>query len=141
MRSSIASSTHSWGGRLARSHARTSLRKASCSGVYSKSIQIASSDRLSVEVEGAHRVVPQDLAPARLIDRLTQHRVDTPWKGSVGMRVVGVPEKIVVADKLDRRLHRRLVAAKRNPEAALEVFGRRLGQILVFGVPTVVPML
>src|SRR5207247_103436 len=91
--------------------------------------------------ERTSRVVPEDLPPARIGDRLLEHRADTPREGAVGMRIVRVPQEVVVADDVERRLHRRFVAAERDEEIRFEVFARSLGQVLVLGVAAEAPML
>src|SRR5713226_9020861 len=94
-----------------------------------------------IQVEHSSAVVPQELALALRGDRLFKHLLDAPWERAVGMRIVGVPRKIVVADQFDRRLHRGLVAAKRHADVALEILSRALGEVLMLGVAAVLPML
>src|SRR5208282_5518090 len=68
-----------------------------------------STSRCLAQIERAHCIVPQDLAPARVRDRLLHDRFDSPWESPVRMRIVGVPQKVVVADNIERRLHRGFV--------------------------------
>src|ERR1022692_3120675 len=87
-----------------------------------------------VQIERADCVVPQNLALALRGNRLLQHRIDTPREGSIRMRVVGVPQEIVVADDIHRGLHRGFVAPKRDEEIRFEIFRRPLGEIFVLRV-------
>src|SRR5277367_5093192 len=57
------------------------------------------------------------------------------------MRIVSVPQKVVVAYYIECGFHRRLVAAEGHKEVAFEILSRAFAQILVFRVAAEVPML
>src|SRR5271165_5244457 len=57
------------------------------------------------------------------------------------MWIVSVPQKVVVADYIERGFHCRLVATERYEEVAFEILSRAFAQILVLRVAAEVPML
>src|SRR5215469_12362303 len=94
-----------------------------------------------LQIEGAGRVVPEDFPLAGVWNLLIDHSADSPWEGAVGVRIVCVPQEIVVADQLDCRLHGRFVATKGNEEVGFEIVRGPAGEIFVLGVTAVVPVL
>src|ERR1700687_2808500 len=106
-----------------------------------KNFRGGNSEASLIKVEHSRAVVPWELALALRRDRLFEHVLDAPRERAVGMRIVGVPREIIVADQFDRRLHRGLVAAKRHADVALEILSRALGEVLMLGVAAVLPML
>src|SRR5208282_1915046 len=95
----------------------------------------------SVEAEGAGGIVPQDLFLARKWNRLFQERIDTPGESAVGMRIVSIPQEVVVADDIERRFQGRFVTAESDEEVAFEILSRAFGQILMLRVAAEIPVL
>src|SRR5712692_6280229 len=154
IRSSIASSIHSSCGRFSLSQVRTSLRKASCSGVNSKSMRLPCWLRCNacdlvdmsngcdlVQVKCARGIIPKNFALALGRNRLVVQLAQCRRPGAVGMRIVGVPQKIVIAAEFDHRLKRTLVTTARDEEVAVEVFAGLHPQFGMLGVATELPML
>src|SRR5690348_6800891 len=57
------------------------------------------------------------------------------------MRIVGVPQKIIIAAEFDHRLERALVAAACDEEVAVEVFAGLHLQFGMLGIAAELPML
>src|SRR5579862_1037614 len=74
-------------------------------------------------------------------NRLFQYGIDTPWKGAVRMRIVSVPQEVVIANYIEGGFHGGFVAAEGYEEVTFEILSRAFAQILVFRVPAEIPML
>src|SRR6266851_764150 len=147
IRSSIASSIHNSCGRFSLSQVRTSLRKASCSGVNSKSMRLPCWLRCNacdlvdmsngcdlVQVKCARGIIPKNFALALGRNRLIVQLAQCRRPGAVGMRIVSVPKKVVIAAELPMLLHP--LQPVRNPSAVgFDMHDRETRELLEHAEP------
>src|SRR5713226_2174414 len=87
-----------------------------------------------IQVKCARGIIPKNFALALGRNRLIVQLAQCRGPRAVGMRVVGVPQKIVIAAEFDHRLERTLVAAARDEKVAVEILAGLHLQFGMFGV-------